>query len=107
MEHQLDPSDADFVDVIHSDTGDFALFRAGYGLLEPCGHKDFYPNGGRDQPGCHSIFGKDRQAVPANASIAAKTTTTNVRTPPMLARLRMGLSRVGGTPATSAEAICI
>ncbi|KAM5291907.1 lipase member H [Ctenodactylus gundi] len=48
---RLDHSDAQFVDVIHSDTD--AL-----GYKEPLGNIDFYPNGGLDQPGCpQTIFG--------------------------------------------------
>ncbi|XP_032755294.1 lipase member I [Rattus rattus] len=42
---RLDYTDAKFVDVIHSDS-------QGLGILEPLGHIDFYPNGGRNQPGC-------------------------------------------------------
>ncbi|XP_046666900.1 pancreatic triacylglycerol lipase-like [Homalodisca vitripennis] len=43
---RLDPTDAQFVDVIHS--------AGGYiGYYNPCGHIDFYPNGGVPiQPGC-------------------------------------------------------
>ncbi|XP_011372574.1 lipase member I isoform X4 [Pteropus vampyrus] len=47
---RLDYTDAKFVDVIHSDTN-------GLGIKEPLGHIDFYPNGGKTQPGCpKSIF---------------------------------------------------
>ncbi|XP_030887487.1 lipase member I [Leptonychotes weddellii] len=42
---RLDYTDAKFVDVIHSDTN-------GLGIKEPLGHIDFYPNGGKTQPGC-------------------------------------------------------
>ncbi|GFS11190.1 pancreatic lipase-related protein [Elysia marginata] len=48
---RLDPSDAKYVDVIHSN-GDFLNFYGGFGLLKQCGHVDFYPNGGKKQPGC-------------------------------------------------------
>ncbi|KAM7133192.1 lipase member I [Molossus nigricans] len=47
---RLHHTDAKFVDVIHSDTN-------GLGIKEPLGHIDFYPNGGKKQPGCpKSIF---------------------------------------------------
>ena len=46
----LNPSCADYVDVIHTHgTADIIL---GLGTLKPLGHVDFYPNDGRDQPGC-------------------------------------------------------
>ncbi|XP_026860265.2 lipase member H [Electrophorus electricus] len=44
-EECLNPSDAQFVDVLHTDMNSFGL-RGTYG------HIDFYANGGLDQPGC-------------------------------------------------------
>ncbi|XP_067909388.1 pancreatic lipase-related protein 2-like [Heterodontus francisci] len=50
-EVHLDPSDAVFVDIIHTNAA--PLFpNLGFGLLEPVGHLDFYPNGGEFMPGC-------------------------------------------------------
>ncbi|RDD46186.1 Inactive pancreatic lipase-related protein 1 [Trichoplax sp. H2] len=48
---RLDKTDADFVDVIHSDADTF-LLGAGYGTKDASGHLDFWPNGGEDQPQC-------------------------------------------------------
>ncbi len=42
---RLDKTDAEFVDVIHSDST--------LGFNSPIGHVDFYPNGGSSQPGCN------------------------------------------------------
>jgi len=50
---RLDRGDANFVDVIHTDAK--SILMGGYGMEIPCGHVDFYPNGGFDQPGC-SLF---------------------------------------------------
>ena len=51
---RLDKSDADYVDVIHSN-GD-SLIIGGLGAWEPIGHVDFYPNGGRAQRGCQNLL---------------------------------------------------
>jgi hypothetical protein len=58
MSVQLDISDADFVDVIHTSGGLL-------GFAKPVGHVDFYPNGGTFvQPGCANVlsFGKKHHA---------------------------------------------
>ncbi|UXI18070.1 nose resistant to fluoxetine protein 6-like [Sarcoptes scabiei] len=47
---RLDPTDARFVDVIHSDVA--SIIAGGFGMSQACGHVDFYPNGGLEQPGC-------------------------------------------------------
>lgn len=50
---RIDPSDADFVDVIHSNAKPTIPF-IGFGMMRPVGHVDFYMNGGADQPGCET-----------------------------------------------------
>ncbi|XP_045200341.1 inactive pancreatic lipase-related protein 1-like [Mercenaria mercenaria] len=51
LDKRLDASDADFVDVIHTDASKFNLL-SGYGTRDAVGDVDFYPNGGDHQPGC-------------------------------------------------------
>jgi len=53
-ETHLDPSDADYVDVIHSNAA--SLLLGGVGAREPLGHVDFYPNGGQHQRGCPNVI---------------------------------------------------
>ncbi|XP_004612009.2 inactive pancreatic lipase-related protein 1 [Sorex araneus] len=50
-EVRLDPSDADFVDVIHTDAAPLIPFM-GFGSNQLMGHVDFFPNGGQEMPGC-------------------------------------------------------
>lgn len=50
MSVRLDPSDAKFVDVVHTNGG--SLTRGALGMSMPLGHVDYYPNGGAIQPGC-------------------------------------------------------
>ncbi|KAF6020902.1 hypothetical protein EB796_020817 [Bugula neritina] len=52
---RLDPSDAQFVDIIHSDADSITEVisgEGGFGSKELSGHADFFPNGGEDQPNC-------------------------------------------------------
>ena len=57
---RLDPSDACYVDVIHTNAG--SLPTPGLGIRRPCGNVDFYPNGGSRQPECrHLIIGAFNQ----------------------------------------------
>ncbi|GAA6094956.1 pancreatic triacylglycerol lipase-like isoform X1 [Tachysurus ichikawai] len=48
---RLDPSDALFVDVIHTDALPVIPYL-GLGMSQAVGHLDFYPNGGEKMPGC-------------------------------------------------------
>lgn len=47
---KLDRSDAQFVDIIHTDVK--PLMFLGFGIRQPTGTVDFYVNGGISQPGC-------------------------------------------------------
>ncbi|XP_069719639.1 pancreatic lipase-related protein 2-like isoform X2 [Phaenicophaeus curvirostris] len=49
---RLDPSDAKFVDIIHTHAGHLFF---DFGILQTCGHLDFYPNGGKKMPGCMQL----------------------------------------------------
>jgi hypothetical protein len=53
---RIDPTDAEFVDIIHTASG--TLFEGQLGFLEPRGHLDFYPNKGKNQPGCVELVGE-------------------------------------------------
>ncbi|XP_046669748.1 pancreatic triacylglycerol lipase-like [Homalodisca vitripennis] len=46
----LNMADANFVDVIHTDAA--KVWANGFGLYNPLGHVDYFPNGGLNQPGC-------------------------------------------------------
>lgn len=46
--YSLCTDDADYVEIIHSDAGSA-------GMKDAIGHSDFYPNGGKNQPGCSGV----------------------------------------------------
>ncbi|XP_043240458.1 pancreatic lipase-related protein 2-like [Amphibalanus amphitrite] len=49
----LDPTDAQYVDIIHSDGRSMAFLGAGF--TKANGHVDFFPNDGKNQPGCGDL----------------------------------------------------
>ncbi|KAM4033001.1 pancreatic triacylglycerol lipase-like isoform 1-T1 [Anomaloglossus baeobatrachus] len=51
IEVRLDPSDAAFVDAIHTDAAPM-IPNIGFGMSQLLGHVDFFPNGGEEMPGC-------------------------------------------------------
>ncbi|KAJ8934543.1 hypothetical protein NQ314_013284 [Rhamnusium bicolor] len=53
---RLNKNDANIVEVIHTDGGTF-------GFKDSCGTIDFFPNGGRSQPGCKRIDLLDIRSV--------------------------------------------
>ncbi|XP_015793291.2 inactive pancreatic lipase-related protein 1 [Tetranychus urticae] len=52
---RLDPSDASYVDAIHTDYGNLVV--EGLGIEDALGDIDFYPNGGYRQPACGKTKG--------------------------------------------------
>jgi hypothetical protein len=53
IEKRLDPSDARFVQAIH--TNGLSLNEGGYGTQTAMGHVDFMVNGAKSQPGCSRL----------------------------------------------------
>lgn len=47
LDEVLDPSDASFVDAIHTNAKHI-------GMITPAGHVDYYVNGGQQQWGCNT-----------------------------------------------------
>ena len=50
---RLDPTDADFVEAMHTDTK--TILIKGFGIEQKSGHVDTYPNGGYEQPQCRTL----------------------------------------------------
>ena len=53
-DQRLDTTDAEFVDVIHTNSG--PLYIGALSFPNNIGHIDFYPNGGTFQRGCGVLF---------------------------------------------------
>lgn len=58
---RLAPTDAVYVDAIHTDGT--CTIKAGLGMMQAIGHADFYVNGGLNQPDCPATPGKLLGAV--------------------------------------------
>jgi len=56
----INPSSANFVDIIHTDARNFLI--PSYGQNRPLGHYDFYPNDGSNQPGCFTYALEELEA---------------------------------------------
>lgn len=54
-EVRLHKDDAEFVDVIHTNSMRLLAGEIGFGILSAIGDVDYYPNGGKNQPGCDKI----------------------------------------------------
>jgi hypothetical protein len=52
-EGRIDKGDALFVDVLHTSGG--PLTSGELAFMDPRGHADYYPNGGKNQPGCTGL----------------------------------------------------
>lgn len=69
-EHRLDPSDAEFVQVIHTDA--CSILALCEGMEKEMGDVDFYPNGGKNQPGCSSDLAAPGEPRRCNHELAHK-----------------------------------
>ncbi|XP_053994288.1 pancreatic triacylglycerol lipase-like isoform X2 [Hylaeus volcanicus] len=74
---KLHKSDAPFVDIIH--TNGKLLTEIGLGLPEPIGHVDFYPNGGKSQPGCVKIDSSYFEYLPIPLRVINKSICSHGR----------------------------
>ncbi|KAK0074178.1 hypothetical protein PV326_012669, partial [Microctonus aethiopoides] len=75
---RLDKSDAEFVDVIHTESN-------AAGTWQPLGHVDFYPNSGQEQKGCKWYD------FPCNHKMAYKFYTQSISNPAKFVGLRCDL----------------
>ena len=76
---RLDKEDADFVAVIHTNTEDLPLIPEEYtiGFPTSIGTADFYPNGGKFQPGCQGLW-KIKEFIKGKK---IRNTSSNIRRP--------------------------
>ncbi|XP_053613003.1 inactive pancreatic lipase-related protein 1-like [Plodia interpunctella] len=104
---KLSITDAKYVEVIHTDASGTVLSN---GIGEKLGHADFYPNGGRTQPGCaNNECHHNRAWLYFAASIRDKTFNANCcstisekdSNTCRLSTLPMGTNRLSKTPCLS------
>ena len=80
-EFRLDKSDAQFVDIIHTNSGTRLFWGGHFGLRDALGHVDIYPNQGERQTGCPSQHTFNAESLICNHGRAGRYFIESIQSP--------------------------